>query len=167
MVYDPLTEFTKVYVNVYTNDVFVGTYELASSETNYTLKGLNSNTLYHLEFFYDYMVEGNLVSKKFDMLDVKTLNVKGQITLEKVSNNSVSYILRVDDSFDSASANLYIDGVLVSTDINLNMTHAKSKDGYSGVFNFNTLGSTYEIIIDDGVYNSVNVGVIATYKFKM
>ena len=75
----------------------------------FTLKGLNSNTLYHLEFFYDYMVEGNLVSKKFDMLDVKTLNVKGQITLEKVSNNSVSYILRVDDSFDSASANLYID----------------------------------------------------------
>ena len=43
---------------------------------------------------------------------------------------------------------------------------SKSKDGYSGVFNFNTLGSTYEIIIDDGVYNSVNVGVIATYKFK-
>ena len=113
------------------------------------------------------MVEGNLVSKKFDMIDVKTLNVKGQITLEKVSNNSVSYILRVDDSFDSASANLYIDGVLVSTDSNLNMTHAQSKDGYRGVFNFNTLGSTYEIIIDDGVYNSVNVGVIATYKFKM
>ena len=167
MVYDPLTEFTKVYVNVYTNDVFVGTYELASGETNYTLKGLNSNTLYHLEFFYDYMVEGNLVSKKFDMLDVKTLNVKGQITLETVSNNSVSYILRVDDSFDSATANLYIDGVLISTDSNLNMTHAQSKDGYRGVFNFNTLGSTYEIIIDDGVYNSVNVGVIATYKFKM
>ncbi|MGN1379850.1 MAG: hypothetical protein ACI4XR_05645 [Bacilli bacterium] len=167
MVYDPLTEFTKVYVNLYTNDVFVGTYELASNETNYTLKGLKSNTLYHLEFFYDYMVDDALVSKKFDMLDVKTLNVKGQITLEKVSNNSVSYILKVDDSLDSAVANLYIDGMLASTDNNLNIENAKSSDGYSGLFNFSSLGSTYEIVIDNGVYNLENVGVIATYKFKM
>ena len=167
MVYDPLTEFTKVYVNVYTNDVFVGTYELASGETNYTLKGLNSNTLYHLDFFYDYMVDGNLLSKKFDMLDIKTLNVKGQITLEKVSNNSVSYILKVDDSLDNAVANLYIDGVLSSTDNNLNIINAKSHDGYSGVFNFSVVGSTFEIVIEDGVFNSENVGVIATYKFKM
>lgn len=167
MVYDPLTEFTKVYTEVYNGENIVGTYELPSGETSYQIKGLNPSTSYRLDFFYEYKTtEGNLINKKFDMISIRTDNVKGQISLEKVSKNSVSYILRIDNKLDSAKASLYIDDVLVATDDTLNLEQAAS-GGYTGVFNFTASGSMAKIVIENGVLNNENVGVIATYKYKI
>ena len=167
MVYDPLTEFTKVYTEVYNGENIIGTYELPSGETSYQIKGLNPSTSYRLDFFYEYKTtEGNLVNKKFDMINIRTDNVKGQISLEKVSKNSVSYILRIDNKLDSAKASLYIDDVLVATDDGLDLEQA-ALGGYTGTFNFTASGSMAKIVIENGVLNNENVGVIATYKYKI
>lgn len=162
MVYDPLTEFTNVYVKEGDN-----TYDLGVGNTEYVINNLLPNTTYHLEFYYDFKDEnGNVQSKKFDETNVTTLPVKGKITLEKVSANSVSYILKIDGLIDSAKANLYIDGNLVSVDDDLNLSLA-STEGYKGSFNYSSTGSFATIVIENGVLQNSNMGVIASYKFKL
>ena len=117
-----------------------------------------------LSFYYDFKDNGNVVSQKFDEIKVKTKSVNGQITLDKVSANSVSYILKVDGSIDYAKANLYIDDVLVATDSNLNLELAKN-GGYTGLFSYSGVGKVAKIVIEDATFNGANMGIIATYKY--
>ena len=164
MVYDPLTEFTSVYIVVKLGDSEVGRYTVDPSSTTYDIKGLLPGQEYTLEFYYDFKDNGNVVSQKFDEIKVKTKSVNGQITLDKVSANSVSYILKVDGSIDYAKANLYIDDVLVATDSNLNLELAKN-GGYTGLFSYSGVGKVAKIVIEDATLNGANMGIIATYKY--
>lgn len=164
MVYDPLTEFTSVYIVVKLGDLEVGRYTVDHSSTTYDIKGLLPGQEYTLEFYYDFKDNGNVVSQKFDEIKVKTKSVNGQITLDKVSANSVSYILKVDGSIDYAKANLYIDDVLVATDSNLNLELAKN-GGYTGLFSYSGVGKVAKIVIEDATLNGANMGIIATYKY--
>ena len=164
MVYDPLTEFTSVYIVVKLGDLEVGRYTVDPSSTTYDIKGLLPGQEYTLEFYYDFKDNGNVVSQKFDEIKDKTKSVNGQITLDKVSANSVSYILKVDGSIDYAKANLYIDDVLVATDSNLNLELAKN-GGYTGLFSYSGVGKVAKIVIEDATLNGANMGIIATYKY--
>ena len=164
MVYDPLTEFTSVYIVVKLGDSEVGRYTVDPSSTTYDIKGLLPGQEYTLEFYYDFKDNGNVVSQKFDEIKVKTKSVNGQITLDKVSANSVSYILKVDGSIDYAKANLYIDDILVATDSNLNLELAKN-GGYTGLFSYSGVGKVAKIVIEDATLNGANMGIIATYKY--
>ena len=164
MVYDPLTEFTSVYIVVKLGESEVGRYTVDPASTTYDIKGLLPGQEYTLEFYYDFKDNGNVVSQKFDEIKVKTKSVNGQITLDKVSANSVSYILKVDGSIDYAKANLYIDDILVATDNNLNLELAKN-GGYTGLFSYSGVGKIAKIVIEDATLNGANMGIIATYKY--
>lgn len=164
MVYDPLTEFTSVYIVVKLGESEVGRFTVDPSSTTYEIKGLLPGQEYTLEFYYDFKDNDNVISQKFDEIKVKTKSVNGQITLDKVSTNSVSYILKVDGSIDYAKANLYIDAVLVATDSNLNLDLAQN-GGYTGSFSYSGTGNVAKIVIEDATFNNANMGVIATYKY--
>ncbi len=164
MVYDPLTEFTSVYIVLKLGESEIGRYTIDPSSTTYEIKNLLPGQEYTLDFYYDFKDGDNVISQKFDEIKVQTKSVKGEITLDKVSTNSVSYILKVEGSIDYAKANLYIDDVLVASDSNLNLELAQN-GGYTGGFNYSVSGNVAKIVIEDAYFNNTNMGVIATYKY--
>lgn len=168
MVYDPLTEFTRVYVNVLSGQDLVKTIVLNPNETSVNITGLMPSTTYRLDFYYDYVVEGNSYNKLFDSEVIRTKNVTGNISLEKVSNNSVIYIVKVDDGvkFTSAKAKLYIDGNLIEVS-DIDLTSASSKNGFRTSFDYSGSGNMAQIVIDNVIYNGEDLGVIASYKYKL
>jgi len=104
----------------------------------------------------------------FDSVLVQTKNINGNITLEKVSNNSVRYILKIDGDYklDSANVAMYIDGVLVAKDA-VNGKDAASKDGFISTITYEGIGDFVVLKLEDCIYNGAQVAIDASYKYKL
>jgi len=169
VVYDPFSEFKTIYMNVLQNGVVIGTYNLEMALTKHKLNGLRANSSYRLDFYYTYDDENNFTQNVlFDSVLVQTKNINGNITLEKVSNNSVRYILKIDGDYklDSANVAMYIDGVLVAKDA-VNGKDAASKDGFISTITYEGIGDFVVLKLEDCIYNGAQVAIDASYKYKL
>ena len=168
VVYDPFSEYKNIYVTVSANGTLVNTYNMEMALTNYIVNNLRANTEYRFDFYYSYNdeigVEQNVL---FDSVIATTKNIKGNITLEKVSNNSVRYIVKVDSDYvlDSANVAMYIDGELVKVD--LVNTRAASNGGFVSTITYDKTGSFVVLKLVDCIYNGAPVEIEASYKYKL
>jgi len=169
LVYDPFSEYQGVYVNLYLKDELVGTYELDMALTKYEIEGLLANSEYRLDFYYTFATEdGTMQHILFDTMYGKTKTINGNITLEKVSSNSVRYILKIDNNYtlDSANVAMYIDGVLVATDV-VDINAASSESGYKGTITYEGNGDFVLLMLTDCIYNGAPINIDASYKYKL
>ena len=169
VVYDPFAEYEEVYVNLYDNNhTFVGKYNLGLALTNQTIESLKAQTEYSLEFYYSYKEEdGTIREVQFDTAKVTTKNIKASLTLEKVSDSVVRYILIVEGGYrlDSANVEMYIDDVLVGKD-EVNTVQAASKGGYKGTIDYEGTGEFVTLKLTDCIYNGADTLIEASYKYK-
>ncbi|MBQ6840945.1 MAG: hypothetical protein IJO63_02365 [Bacilli bacterium] len=168
VVFDPFAEYKTIYVVVSLNGQKINTYSLDMSATKYTVKDLRANNEYRFDFYYSYDDETGVTQNVlFDSVLAQTKNINGNITLEKTSNNSVRYILKIDSNYtlDSANVAMYIDGVLVATDV-VNTT-AASKDGFVSTITYDGSGSFGLLVLTDCIYNGAPVEIDASYKYKL
>jgi len=168
VVYDPFSEYKTLYVVVSQNGIQINTYNLEMALTKHTISGLRANSEYRFDFYYTYDDESGLEQNvMFDSVLATTKNINGNITLEKVSNNSVRYILKIDSNYtlDSANVAMYIDGELVTID-SVN-TSAASKDGFVSTINYEGSGSFVVLKLTDCIYNGAQVDIDASYKYKL
>lgn len=168
IVYDPFSEYKAIYVVVSQGGTTLDTYDLEMAVTKHTISGLRANSEYQFDFYYAYVDESGVEQNVlFDSMIATTKNIKGNITLEKTSNNSVRYILRIDSDYvlDSANVAMYIDGELVTVDeVN---TSAASKDGFVSTIEFENTGEFVLLKLTDCIYNGASVEIDASYKYKL
>lgn len=169
IVYDPFSEFKSLYVVVTNNGQSVGTYEMNLGLTNHTLSGLRASENYELNFYYSFVDNtGTTQNVLFDTLKTSTKSINASITLEKISPNSVRYIVKVEGGYvlDSANVALYIDGVLVNNAA-IDTVQAASKTGYTGEINYDANGNFAILRLTDCVYQGEVINTSATYKYKI
>ena len=169
IVYDPLTEYQEIYVNVSSNGNFINKYLLSEALTSHTISDLKANTNYRLDFYYSYAdASGNVQNILFDTAMTKTKNVNASIAIEKVSQNVVRYVLKVEGGYklDSAKVVMYIDGEEITSD-SVNTANAASKDGYKGSITFDGTGEFVTLKLTDCFYNGAPIDIDATYKYKL
>ena len=169
IVYDPLTEYQEIYVNVYNNGNFVNKYTLKEALTSQTISGLKANTTYRLDFYYSYLNEsGNIQNILFDTAVVTTKNINASISLEKTSESIVQYILKIDGDYklDSAKVALYIDDEYKAAET-INTTEAISRDGYKGSITYDGNGEFVTLKLIDCIYNGAPISIDASYKYKL
>ena len=168
VVYDPFNEYEEVYVNVYSNGKLIGKYNLGLALTSQTISYLKAYTYYNLEFYYSYHDEnGELKTIQFDTAKVMTKKIKASLSLEKVSDSVVRYILIVEGGYrlDSASVEMYIDDKLVGTDV-VNTTQAASKSGYNGSISYEGTGNFVTLKLTNCIYNGEAMDIDSSYKYK-
>lgn len=168
VVYDPFSEYKEVYFTVSKEGVEINRYNLEMALTKHTIQGLLADSEYRFDFYYSYDDEQGIAQNVlFDSILAQTKNINGNITLEKISNNSVRYILKIDSKYplDSAKIAMYIDGELVATEtVN---TVAASKDGFVSTITYDKTGSFALLKLVDCIYNSAPVEIEASYKYKL
>lgn len=171
VVYDPFTEYEEIYFNLYLDEVYQGKYIMDASLSSYELDNLLVDTEYRLEFHYSYFDSNEVLQDViFDSVTKSTDTVTGTITLDKVTNNSVSYILKIDKTVEptSCTVNFYIDGVLVEDAFDVvNIKDAISKGGYSGKITYTGTGSFGLLKLENCVYNDKAIDIKASYKYKI
>lgn len=171
VVYDPFDEYESIYFNLYQGDTLIGKYNLNTKDTSYELNNLMSSTDYKLEFHYSYYDGDNsLQDVVFDSIIKSTDSVSGSISLEKVSNNSVSYILKIDDTIEleNCVVNFYIDNVLIENAFDsVNIKEAISKGGYNGKITYSGTGSFGLLKVENCTYNGNALNINASYKYKI
>ena len=168
VVYDPFNEYEEVYVNVYANGALVGKYNLGIALTSLTISSLKAYTNYSLEFYYSYRDDaGILRTIQFDTAKVMTKKIKASLSLEKVSDSVVRYILIVEGGYrlDSASVEMYIDDKLVGTDV-VNTTQAATESGYKGSITYEGTGDFVTLKLTDCIYNGEAMDIESSYKYK-
>ena len=168
VVYDPFNEYEEVYVNVYANGNLVGKYNLGLALTSLTISSLKAYTNYNLDFYYSYHDEtGELKTIKFDTAKVMTKKIKASLSLEKVSDSVVRYILIVEGGYrlDSASVEMYIDDKLVGTD-EVNTAQAASNSGYKGSITYEGTGDFVTLKLTNCIYNGEAMDIESSYKYK-
>ena len=169
IVYDPFSEYNNIFVNIYEGETLLGTYTLEMALTKHTVKDLKANSEYRFDFYYSYNDDSGVAQNiLFDSILAQTKNINGNITLEKVSANSVRYILRIDSDYtlDSANVAMYIDGELVATDV-VNTAQAASKDGFASTITYEGSGSFVVLKLENCIYNGAPVEIDASYKYKL
>ena len=179
VVYDPFIEYKGLYLVLFDeNNEKLGSYEMDMSLTSYTIINLKAHKNYRMNFYYIYQDEtGNNVDTLFDTVNVQTKNFKAHLSLEMITDDSVRYILRVDDGYvlDSASVELSIlndDDEVVSTSThqleNQNLVAASGNDGFSDTFsNVEFEGAFVKLTLKNCKYQGENVDITASYKFKI
>ena len=176
VVYDPFTEYKGLFVVVFDqNGDKVAQYEMDMSLTSFTINNLKAHRNYKLNFYYTYQNEaGNNVDTLFDTVNIQTQNFKAHLSLEMITDNSVRYILKVDDGYvlDSAKVELsIISGDEVTTtkvhDLNkANLTVAAGNDGFADTFSDLDLeGDFVKITLKDCMYQGEKIDITANYKF--
>lgn len=168
VVYDPFNEYEEVYVNVYANGNLVGKYNLGLALTSLTISSLKAYTYYDLDFYYSYHDEtGTLKTIKFDTAKIMTKKIKASLSLEKVSDSVVRYILIVEGGYrlDSASVEMYIDDKLVGTD-EVNTAQAASNSGYKGSITYEGTGDFVTLKLTNCIYNGEAMDIESSYKYK-
>ena len=168
VVYDPFNEYEEVYVNVYSDSKLIGKYNLGLALTSHTISSLKAYTNYNLEFYYSYHDEsGEIKTVQFDTAKVMTKKIKASLSLEKVSDSVVRYILIVEGGYrlDSASVEMYIDDKLVGTDV-VNTTQAATKSGYKGSITYEGTGNFVTLKLTNCIYNGEAMDIESSYKYK-
>ncbi len=176
IVYDPFMEYKGVYFVLFDeNGEKLGQYEMDMSLTTYTINGLKAHRNYKMNFYYIYQNEnGNNVDTLFDTVNVQTKNFKAHLSLEMVTDNSVRYILRVDDGYVLSSGKVELsiisgDEVISTTSHVLtgaNLTAAAGNDGFADTFSDLDLdGDFVKITFKDCTYQGEKIDVTASYKF--
>lgn len=171
VIYDPLDEYAGVYVAVYqVGGSLVDSYQLKKDETEFLVKDLEVATDYDFRFYYSYVdTKGETQNVTFDNVRVTTKSIKGEISLEKVSQKDVTYIVKIDNDFvlDSANISIYVDDQLVGTK-SINTTSAASKNGFKDTFVYDFSGKHFVVLkISDCKYKNSNINIDATYKYKL
>lgn len=172
LAYDPFSEYTSLYVEIYNGNLLVTKENLDVNATSKVINNLSANTEYRLDFYYTYEDENNIESiQKFDSSYVKTDMVTAKINLEMVSDSVVRYILKVDDNFvcDSATVSLLVEGQKIASE-QINPSTAASTAGYHGSFNFSSAsysGQFAIIRLENCLYNGANIDIEASYKYKI
>lgn len=168
VVYDPFNEYTRIYVILKNNDEVINTYDLDRNIANFEIKNLLSNTEYLLEFHYNYLDSNNITQDViFDSVKKTTSTLKGNISLEKVTSNSVSYIVKIEDGIklESCHMALYIDDNLVSNEqID---TSELLKAGYHGKITYEQNGNFATLKLINCIYNGKEAQIDASYKYKL
>lgn len=168
IVYDPFSEYTEVYANLYQNGNFIKKFTLQEALTNLKITGLNVNKEYRLDFHYSYNdADGNPKDNLFDTAYVTTKNINANISLEKTSQSVVRYILKVDKyTLDSATVSMYIDGVKVASD-EVNTALAATSGGFAGSINYEGSGDFVILKLENCIYNGEKIEIDASYKYKI
>ena len=168
VVYDPFAEYEEIYVNLIANGEVLGKYILGPALTNQKISSLRARTNYNLEFYYSYKDENGVVkTAQFDTAKVTTKNIKASLSLEKVSDSVVRYILIVEGGYrlDSAIVEMYIDDTKVGEDA-VNVTQAASQGGYKGMINYTGTGNFVTLKLTNCIYNGESIDIEASYKYK-
>lgn len=169
IVFDPMDEFKNLYVVVRTLGEEDKTYNMDLSLTSHLIEGLKASKKYQFDFYYTYEdSDNNEQNVLFDSLVCTTKSINSHITLEKTTQNSVRYTLKIDDGYklDSAKVKLYIDGTFAG-ESEINPIEAASKVGYTGEINFTEIGQFAVLELTDCIYNGAPIDIGASYKYKL
>ena len=176
VVYDPFTEYKGLYLVLFdSNGDRLGTYEMDMSLTTYTINELKAHKNYKMDFYYIYQDEnGNNIDTLFDTVTIQTKNFKAHLSLEMVTDDSVRYILKVDDGYvlDNATIELSIiegDEVISTKSHELNkanLTAAAGNDGFIDTFSdLDLSGEFVKLTLKDCRYQGERIDITANYKF--
>ena len=107
VIYDPDSEYTSVYVEVENTDTGnINTVYLSKTETNVAINNLDPSTTYNLVFKYNTSSKSGVT---FDEVEaVSTTLPTMNISVTKVTSNSMSYLINFDNNYAIMSAQVQI-----------------------------------------------------------